>query len=233
MPTTSQPSPAEFADVYRKIAKTDPDILSIHISSGLSGTFNSARLAVNEVPEANITLWDSKTLSGGEGWQVAAAAKALDAGWPLERILRALETVRDATNTMFTIARLDYLLHGGRISHIKGLVGSLLNIKPIIEVDKEIGNYQQISSQRTFKKGIRHLSKVIASKLPLGSAIRAQIGHGDNPEGVALLRSSVEADFDVEWLPPTAIAPVLGAHTGPGIVGLAYGPREAYEGLPD
>ncbi len=87
-PTTSQPAPGEFADVYRKLAASDPEILSIHISSGLSGTLASARAGAAAVPEAHVTFVDSKTLSGAQGWQVDAAARASKAGWPLERIWR-------------------------------------------------------------------------------------------------------------------------------------------------
>ena len=94
MPITSQPSAGEFAEVYRKLAKNDPDILSIHMSSGLSGTVDSARAAVALVPEANITVVDTKTLSGAAGWQVQAAVQAIKAGWPLERILEKLKRHR-------------------------------------------------------------------------------------------------------------------------------------------
>ena len=83
MPTTSQPTPADFADLYRSLVKKDPDILSVHMSAGLSGTYNSARLAAEMVPEANITLVDTKTLSCPCGWQVQAAARGVKAGWPL------------------------------------------------------------------------------------------------------------------------------------------------------
>ena len=80
LPVTSQPSIGDFAEVYRQAAKTDPDILSIHMSSGLSGTVDSARAAVALVPEANITIVDTKTLSGAAGWQVAAAFQAIKSG---------------------------------------------------------------------------------------------------------------------------------------------------------
>ena len=91
LPVTSQPSAGEFAKVYRAIAKKDPDILSIHISSGLSGTVNSALAAVKMVPEANITIVDTKTLSAAAGWQVWAAVKGLKLGWPKEKILKKLK----------------------------------------------------------------------------------------------------------------------------------------------
>ena len=87
LPSTSQPSAGDFAEVYRRIAAEDPDILSIHMSSGLSGTCDAAQAGAKLVPEANVTHVDTKTLSAGSGWQVEAAARGARAGWPMERIL--------------------------------------------------------------------------------------------------------------------------------------------------
>ena len=103
LPVTSQPSAGEFAKVYREIAKEDPDILSIHISSGLSGTVNSALAAVKMVPEANITIVDTKTLSAAAGWQVWAAVKGMKLGWSKEKILAKLKEVAVATSTLYTL----------------------------------------------------------------------------------------------------------------------------------
>ena len=104
-PTTSQPSPGDFADKYRQLAKNDPDILSIHLSSGLSGTINSARLGAEMVPEANVTVIDSKTLSCPLGWQVQAAALAIRAGWYLGDVLKLMDQIRIKTETIFTLVR--------------------------------------------------------------------------------------------------------------------------------
>ena len=139
LPITSQPSVGDFVEMYRKIAKEDPDILSIHLSSGLSGTVDSARAAAKLVPEANITIWDTKTLSAVSGWQVAAAFNAIKAGWSLDRILAKLEEMSASAHTFYTLKELKYLIHGGRISHMKGLVASVLQIKPFIGVDKITG----------------------------------------------------------------------------------------------
>lgn len=228
-PTTSQPSPAEFADLYRLIAAKDPDILSIHISSGLSGTLNAARLGAAMVPEANITFVDTKTLSGGEGWQVEAAARAIQAGWPLERILAAVQKISDASDVIYTLATLRYLIHGGRISHLRGLLGQLLEIKPAIGVDKATdGKYAQRGSARTLSKAIKMLPDLIARQHEPGTPLRAQIVHGHNPEGVALLTEAMEAKFPVRWVSTMPVAPVLGAHTGPGLIGVGYGALADY-----
>lgn len=227
-PMTSQPSPADFADLYRKLAQTDPEILSIQISSGLSGTLNAARLGAGMVPEAKVTIIDSKTLSAAEGWQVEAAARAVALGWPLDRIRVMLETIGAATDTIFTLSTLRYLVHGGRISHLRGLLGQLLEIKPVIAVDKADGKYAQSGTARTLSKAIRMLPDVIARKHAPGTPLRAQIVHAENDDGVAALKTELEARFPVQWLPTLDVAPALGAHTGAGLIGLASGPQSAY-----
>ncbi len=187
-PTTSQPSPGDFADKYRELAKNDPDILSIHISSGLSGTVNSARLGAEMVPEAHVTVLDSKTLSGSFGWQVQAAAQAVHAGWGLGDIIKLVDQVREGTQTLFTLADLRYLIHGGRISHLKGLMASMLNIKPIIGVAKDDGKYYSWGQAPTFKRALHRMADIVAQKLPQGIPLRVQFMHGKNLEGVAIYK---------------------------------------------
>ena len=228
-PTTSQPSAGDFAVLYRELAKSDPEILSIHISSGLSGTIESARAAAQMVPEANVTIFDSLTLSCPLGWQVEAAATAIQAGWPLKNIIQRLEAIRQQATGMFTLPLLKYLIHGGRISHMKGLLASLLNIKPIISVDKQTGKYISIGQEVTFKRAIQKMADLITETYKEGSALRVQLLHGNNLEALEILRQRLDQLFKCTYLPTTAIAPVLGAHTGPGMVGLCFGPAQLWE----
>jgi len=232
LPTTSLPSPGEFASLYRELARTDPDILSVHISSGLSGTVNAAREGAKLVPEANVTIFDTFTLSGAQGWQVEAAARAAKAGWPLDKILSTLERVRDLTETIYTLPDLKYLIHGGRISHIKGLLASVLRIKPLIGVSKEDGRYYQRGQVRTLDRAFGKIVDIIAETYPAGTAMRLQVLHADNPAGAERLHALLDARFDCTWLPVGPIAPVLGAHTGPGLVGVAFAPLASYPDLP-
>lgn len=231
-PTTSQPSAGEFAEVYRRVAATDPDILSIHISSGLSGTLNAAQAGAALVPEAHVTFVDTKTLSGAEGWQVEAAVRAAQAGWSKEKIVALLEKIGAATDTVYTLATLKYLIHGGRISHLKGLVGSVLNLKPLIGVEKARGTYVNLAQARTLDKAILKIADHIAAIHPHGTALRAQVMHGHNAAGAAMLRERMDQVFKCVWLPTSSIAPVLGAHTGPGLVGIAYAPLAAFPEIP-
>jgi fatty acid kinase fatty acid binding subunit len=232
LPVTSQPSAGSFAETYRRLAAADPDILSIHISSGLSGTVNAAQTGAAQVPEANVTIVDTKTLSAAAGWQVEAASRGAKAGLSKEQILALIARVRDASDTLYTLSELKYLIHGGRISHIKGLIASVLNIKPMIGVEKEKGTYVQLGQARTFNGAIKGLVDLIAKQHAPGSALRAQVIHAHNPEGAAMLRQEVDQRFDCTWLPVGALSLVLGAHTGPSLVGVAYAPLEAFADMP-
>jgi DegV family protein with EDD domain len=231
-PLTSQPSAGSFAEVYRRLAAIDPDILSIHISSGLSGTVNAARVGASQVPEANVTIVDTKTLSVTAGWQVEAAWRGAQAGWSKERILALLAHIRDASETLYTLSELKYLIHGGRISHMKGLIASVLNIKPLIGVEKARGTYLQRGQARAFKGAVKGMVDLMARQHAPGKALRAQVVHAHNPEGADLLRQEVDQYFDCTWLPIGPLSLVLGAHTGPSLVGVAYAPLEAIAEMP-
>jgi DegV family protein with EDD domain len=229
LPKTSQPSPGDFVNLYRKLAEEDPDILSIHMSSGLSGTINSAKVAAGMVPEANITHVDTKTLSVASGWQVEAAARAIKKGWPKEKILDLLKRIGDATEIVYTLKELKYLIHGGRISHIKGLIASVLNIKPFIGVEKEKGTYVQLGQAITFDRAIAGVADLISKKHQPGNALRVQVMHTFNPEGAALLRDMIDKIFKCTWLPTGSISVALGAHPGPSMVGVVYAPAGLFD----
>lgn len=228
MPSTSQPSAGEFADTYRKILEYDQEILSIHISSGLSGTYNSALAGAQMLPEANITVIDAKTLSAAAGWQVEAAARAVKKGWALDKVKDLVERISAASDSIYTLNELKYLIHGGRISHMKGLVASILNIKPIIGVEKEGGTYVQMGQVRTFKRAVQRLVNIISDKHPPGSALRVQVLHSYNFEGAAMLKDLIDQTFECTWLPDGHISLVLGAHTGPSMIGAAYALQEEF-----
>ncbi len=231
-PTTSQPGTGDFVELYRRLAQDDPQILSIHISSGLSGTLNSARVAAEMVPEAQITIWDTMTLSAPEGWQVEAAGRALKAGWDLNSTLELMEKVRRMTTGFFTLDTLKYLIHGGRISHLKGLLASLLNIRPVISVSKEDGRYVTMAQERTFRRAIQRMAQEVIKMYPQSKKLRLQLIHAHNPTGIEMLREAMENLVQCEWLPPVTVGPILGAHTGSTLVGICAAPAELADLLP-
>ncbi|PKN98500.1 MAG: hypothetical protein CVU42_11805 [Chloroflexi bacterium HGW-Chloroflexi-4] len=232
LPVTSQPSAGDFAKIYADLAKNDPDILSIHISSGLSGTSASATAGAAMVPQANVTVIDTKTLSAPAGWQVEAAARAAKAGWNKDRILEAMKKIGDATDVVYTLKELKYLIHGGRISHMKGLLASLLNIKPMIGVEKVKGTYVQYGMARTFNGAIHGIGEYVSKKFKAGSALRVQVLHSYNPEGAQQLIDEMNKLFKCQWLPTGLLSLVLGAHVGKSMVGVAFAPEEAFADLP-
>lgn len=232
LPTTSQPSAGDFAQVYRRLAASDPEILSIHMSSGLSGTYHSAVAGAAMVPEAKITHVDTKTLSGAAGWQVVAAARAIKAGWDQNRILDGIRRIGDAADSIYTLKDLKYLIHGGRISHMKGLIASILNIKPLIGVEKVGGTYVQLGQARTFKRAVKGLVDLVSQKHTQGTALHIQVLHSFNPEGARTLREQLDQRFDCTWMPMGPMSLVLGAHTGPSMVGVAFAPAAAFAEIP-
>ncbi len=232
LPTTSQPSIGNFSEVYKRIAATDPDILSIHMSSGLSGTFSAAQAGAQLVPEANVTHVDTKTLSAAAGWQVEAAAKAVKAGWAKDKIMSLIKRIGDASESMYTLKELKYLIHGGRISHFAGTIASLLDIKPLIGVEKKGGTYIQLGRVRTFNRALEGLVDLIARQHSPGSSLRVQVLHSYNPEGAARLRDLADERFDCTWLPVGPLSLVLGAHTGPSMVGIAFASMTAFADMP-
>ncbi len=229
LPTTSQPPAGEFARLYREIAKTDKEILSIHMSSGLSGTLNAAKAGAAMVPEANITVIDTKTLGAPAGWQVEAAAKAVKAGWPLKKVLAYVERIAAETDVVYTLKELKYLIHGGRISHIKGLVASLLNIKPLIGVEKAGGTYVQYGQAMSFERAIENIGVYIAKKVNSGTQLRVQVVHSQNMDGALKLVEELTNRFKCTWLPVERLSLVLGAHVGRSMIGVAFAPEEIFE----
>ena len=229
-PTTSQASAGDFAKIYQRLAAKGEKILSIHISSGLSGTLNSAKVGAAMVPEADITFWDSKTLSAAQGWQVQAAAIAAKKGWPLDKILERLALIRKQVSGMFTLKEIRYLVHGGRVSHLKGLMAQVLNIKPVIGVDVDSGKYDTVGQAVTFKRAVAQIVDLNAERFGT-EKLRAQIVHGFSPDGIELLKQKAMEKLDCFFEETVPVAPVLGAHTGPSLTGLIAGPMSLFADL--
>ncbi|MFN8411537.1 MAG: DegV family protein [Anaerolineales bacterium] len=230
IPTTAQPSSGIFADLYRKISQTEKNILSVHISSGLSGTINSARNGGEQVKsEANVSHWDTLTLSGGERFQVLAAAFADKAGWAMEKIQERLKTIREKTEVIYTLDTLEYLARGGRIGRVKALAGSLLNLKPVIRVDSD-GKYSTVTNGRTLGKSMVAIADHLAEKYG-NTPVWVTVLHGRFSEKADMLTEEFKQKLNIAKLEVARISPVLGVHTGPGIVGAAVVPMDLMSDL--
>jgi DegV family protein with EDD domain len=230
IPTTAQPSGGIFAELYRRIAQAEKNILSIHISSGLSGTINAARDGGEQVEgEANVRFWDTLTLSGGERFQVLAAAFASKAGWAFIAIQERLAKIRERTEVIYTLDTLEYLARGGRIGRVKAMAGALLNLKPVIRVDTD-GRYSTVTTERTLGKSMKAIADHLVEKYGY-TPLWVTVLHGRFEEKAEVLAEEFKKKLNIAKLEVMRISPVLGVHTGPGIVGAAVVPMELMEDL--
>jgi len=230
-PTTAQPSSGLFEELYRKLAETSKEIFSIHISSGLSGTLNSAQVGGEQAKDAaNVRFWDTMTLSGGQRFQVLAAALGQRAGWTMEKIQERMAAIREQTEVIYTLETLEYLARGGRIGRVQALLGSVLKLKPVIHVAHEDGKYSTVSKARTIPAALESLTDYLVGvyqRAPLW----VNVLHGRFQQGAEMLSEMVEERLNVARLEVNRISPVLGVHTGPGIVGCAVVPMKLMEDL--
>ncbi|MBT3391036.1 MAG: DegV family protein [Chloroflexi bacterium] len=224
IPTTAQPAPGIFEQLYQSLSGTGEEILSIHISSGLSGTIQSARLGAQQAAESMVTVIDSMTLSGAQRFQVLAAALAAKAGWAKEAIVERMEHIRQNAEVIYTLDTLEYLAHGGRIGRVQALASSLLNIKPVIRVDRTDGKYSTVNKGRTLKKTMTMMVDHLAEMYQDDSPVWVSVLHGQFAEKADEFTEMLKARLDIAKLETLRISPVLGVHTGPGIIGATVVP---------
>jgi DegV family protein with EDD domain len=217
LPKTSQPSPEDFASVYAKALAEYDEIISIHISSGLSGTLNSAHMAAEKFG-GKVHLVDSRSISLGIGQQVLEAAKGIQEGLAVQAVLDRIGKMREKMETIFTLDTMEYLHKGGRIGEVKGMLGALLRIKPVIRVNEE-GVYVPAGIARSREKALCGIVSALEHAAK-GRTVRAlAIAHGAAKDAADKLQNKLESVFNVRASLFTQVGPVIGVHTGPGTVG--------------
>lgn len=223
-PTTSQPSAGEYHAAYLKAAEAGLPILSIHLSSGLSGSFNAARAAREMLPHLDITQVDTMTLSGEMALQVLVAAEMARQGFPIDEIIATMSEVNRHSRLYFTIDKLDYLRKGGRIGRVAGAVGSLLGIRPVVTVDKATGTYTAVAKARSFRRAIDEIANRIIADAGEGNEISVMVLEAWCPDEVEHFISILQARMEVVWFYHLHANPSLGAHIGPDAMGVSYFP---------
>ncbi len=229
IPSTAQPSAGIFAKLYQTLANAEEEILSIHVSSGLSGTIQAAKMGAEQVSEAVVTAIDSMTLSGGQRFQVLAAALAAKAGWAKEAIIERIDHIREHTEVIYSLDTLKYLAKGGRIGRVQALAGHLLNIKPIIRVDREDGKYSTVGKARTLRKTLTMMADHLAEMYQDDSPLWVSVMHGQLADQADEFAAMLKERLPIAHLETLRISPVLGVHTGPGIVGATVVPMRLME----
>lgn len=224
LPTTSQPSPAVFAEAYREVAEEGAEhIISIHISGDLSGTYQSSVLAGNLVAkEVTVHHFDSRTATMGQGLIVLSAARAVDAGATLEEVLALVEQSIQKSDLYFLLDSLDNLHKGGRIGKASHLFGSLLNIKPVLNLhDGVISAYEKVRGNKE-NKALERLIEILAEKIDPNKKLYCAVGYCDNKEVADYMVEKLRNRVDCDEFIYMQIGSVIATHIGMGAVGLAF-----------
>lgn len=224
LPTTSQPSPVDFLHVYQDILEADPHghIISIHLSAAFSGTYQSAELASSLLEqEGAVTVIDSRSTSYGIGMLVAAAAEAAAQGKSKEDILELVQQVRASNRVYFLVDTLEYLQKGGRIGKASAVLGSLLNIKPILSIDDE-GEVTSVDKVRGSKKAVRRIVEMF--KQAYSGDVDIAIAHANAHAAADHMVDTLTNAFSVKNCTMTQLGPVIGTHVGAGTIGVFMGP---------
>jgi len=218
MPTSSQPAPGQFLRIYKELASQGHSILVVTITSKHSGTYQSAVLAKSMLPEADIEVFDSLSISMGSGYQVLAAARAAEAGKSMEEILQLLEGIRSRTFIYLTPATLKYLQKSGRVGKLAGALASLLSVKPIIKV--EDGELEAFAKVRTRGKALDRLVELTAEAVGTSEPVKLAIAHAEAHDEAEALRARLEETFNCDEMHVVELACSLTVHGGPGIIGI-------------
>ncbi|WP_238649821.1 DegV family protein [Paenibacillus piscarius] len=227
LPTTSQPSPVEYMNVYRRIQEQYPGspILSFHISSGLSGTYQSAVLAKSMLEEDGeaITVVDSLSASYGFGFMVVEAARLAQQGQEPAAILEQVERLRQSRKLYFLVDTLEYLQKGGRIGKASAILGTLLNIKPILSIDAE-GIIYAVEKVRGRKKAVARMIELFKADLPGVNNINVAVGHTAEPASGEEFLRELAGHFTLKEKVLTNVGPVVGSHVGNGTLAVFIWP---------
>jgi DegV family protein with EDD domain len=223
LPTTSAPSPQDFIDAYRQVAKEADSIACILVSSGFSHMGLQAALTAREsVPEPPIEILDSQTAVGAYGFVVLAAAKAAGEGKSLPEVLEAAKYVQQRVQLILTLDTLKYLAKGGRIGKAAHWAGTVLSIKPILEVPVATGAIEPLERVRSRPKAIRRLLEIMQERVGQWQKVHVSIDHANVPEEAEHLKSQITSIFDCTEVFINDWAPVAGVHCGPGVIGISF-----------
>jgi len=220
IPTTSQPSAGEFEEFFRQVGAGADAVVGVFLSSKLSGTVANALAAQAQMPEFTIRVVDSLSTSMGLGFIVLATARAAAAGQSLDEVVATAEEMRDRVHVLFAVDTLEYLYLGGRIGGAKRLLGTALNIKPLLHL--EHGTVEPLCQIRTKRKAVAQMLDVTAERLNGKRMAEAAIIDVGSPEEGDEIVGRVEERFGVSTVYRTTVSPAIGTHAGPGTVGIAF-----------
>lgn len=220
MPKSSQPVIRDFVRVLEEaVEQGAEEAVIIPLSSQLSGTIESAHQAAERV-SIPVHVVDSRTGGMALGWQVLAAARAREAGGEVQQMLAAAERVRKTEQIIFYVDSLEYLHRGGRIGGAARLIGTALNLKPVLYVDQEVGRIEPRERVRTRKQAFERIHELFFEAMDTNLPMHICVIHSNAAEQAQVMEDRIREEYDPAELFTTMISPVMGTHIGPGAVGI-------------
>ncbi|MGI6163155.1 MAG: DegV family protein [Bacillota bacterium] len=216
---TSQPSPWDFQQVFDDLTADGSSVVAITLSSGVSGTFQSASFARQALPDRKIEVIDSKCASGMYGMMAILAQEMVSSGKQFDEIVSSVNRMIENAVTLFSVDTLDYLARNGRIGRAQHFLGTLLNMKPILALDKE-GYVTSVERIRGKDKVIPRIIDIVTERVGQGEKICLCLSHANAQPEADKLKQEAQKRLAVERIFETEIGAVIGAHTGPGTLAL-------------
>ena len=224
LPTTSGSLPGPYLEAYRRASQRADGIVCITESSKFSGMFNSARLAVEmvkeELPGVAVEVLECSSAAAGQGLVVLAAARAAASGKNLAGVVEVVKELMHRVHLFAALDTLHYLVKGGRVPQAAALVNSILGIKPVFSVNG--GEAHTVALPRSTKSAMKRVLKLMMKKIGKGQPVHAAVMHADALEQARVLRDQISSRFNCVELFITEFTPVMGVHTGPGVIGAAF-----------
>lgn len=220
LPKTAAPPPALYTPVYQKMAVPGNTVFVITPSAEVSGTFRSASVAAQDFPDADIRIIDTRTIASGFGSIVLQCIEWVKQDLSPDEIETKIKNLIQRSRTYFIVDTLEYLHKGGRIGAAQMLVGSLLQVKPILMIKD--GSTHPVESQRTQKKAFTRLKEIVAAECPHGPQSLLTMGQGDAIATAEQLASELKAEFGLTELPIFEMPPAILVHAGPGVISVSF-----------
>lgn len=221
IPTTSMPCLEEISQIINNLREEGfTHLLAVHLSSGLSGTYQAVKLVAKDIDNMVVKVFDTKTLSIGTGWMVLDAARNIAKGFNFDNVVTNLTNLQPKVNVYYVLETLEYLRRGGRIGNVAAMLGQFLHLKPIISVNAE-GKYFTFAKAKGRRKSIDRLAQIIEQAVE-EKQIKLAVMHGGAKQEMDKLVERLKQLPNITELIISDISPALGVHTGPGLLGVSY-----------
>ncbi|MBG0770510.1 MAG: DegV family protein, partial [Anaerolineaceae bacterium] len=220
LPKTAAPPPALYEPIYRACAMSGESIVIPTPSADLSGTFRSAEVANETVPEADVHILDTRTIAGGLGILVKKAKQWADEGKSANKIIEDLQALQNRETVYFLVDTLEYLFKGGRIGNASYLIGSVLQMKPILGLVD--GKVTAIEKQRTSAKALARLKELVLEDCPKGPESYITVSHCGGQERAEAFAKEMAEALGLDSIPIYVVPPAIVVHAGPGVITVSY-----------